>query len=306
VKWSHDSRADGREAQFHADPLITASLLITGSDAEPTADLYAFDLRSGRVVWKTPAAGGVGFGLLNNGSRGFALDMRGQVFSFELATGRRLWTFDEAREEGSRPPGAPALEGDRLFFASRSGTVYALDSGSGHVVWKRTLGETLNTSVLIVKDHILIGTAGGRLHRLDAATGAVTATLETGGPAFGTLVAAGGCVVSLSAPATVACVEPELGRVRWKQTTPEEISSFRPLVVDKVVVVGGTGGAVIAYRLEDGREIWRRNVRGAARGLGASAGVLYVGTLRGTVSAIQLPEEPAKPKPAPPAPHQAP
>lgn len=297
MRWSHDTRADGPRAEFHADPLVTANLVFAGSDAEPTAHLYAFDPGSGQVVWKTPAPGGVAFGVLAKGGRGFALDMRGQVFSFELATGQRLWTFEDAREE-ARPPGAPALAGDRIFFASRSGAVRALDLGSGRVLWKRSLGETLNTSVLVVKSHILVGTMGGRLHRLDAATGVVAGTLETGGPALGTLVEAGGCIVSLSAPATVACVAPDLGRVRWRQTAPEEISSFRPLVLGSLVIVGGNDGAVIAYRLEDGTEIWRRHVRGAARGLGASAGVLYVGTLRGTVSAIRLPEGPDKPKPA--------
>jgi len=291
VKWSYDTRADGPAAQFHGGPLIAADLILTGADAEPQASLYAFHRRTGRVVWQTPVPGGVPFDLQERGGRGFALDMRGRVFSFEIATGRRLWTFDGAKEEASRPPGAPTLAGDRLFFASRAGTVYALEADSGRVVWKRSLSEKLNTSVLSVDGHILVGTMGRRLYRLDAATGATVATFETGGMPLGTLVNAGACVVSLWAPDMVACVEPDLGRAKWKQATPKEISSFRPLIAGQSVIVGSDDGTVVAYALRDGSEIWRRHVQGAARGLGVDADVLYVGTLKGTVVALPLPKQ---------------
>jgi outer membrane protein assembly factor BamB len=266
-------------------------LVLTGSDGEPQASLYAFDRSTGHVVWKMPVPGGAPFDLQQRGSRGFALDMRGQVFSFEIATGRRLWTSDDVREEDSRPPGAPTLAGNRLFLASRTGTVCALEADSGRIAWKRSLNEKLNTGALFVEGHILIGTMGRRLYRLDAATGTTVATFETDGTPFGTLVDAGACVVSLQAPDMVACVEPDSGRAKWKQTTPKGISSFRPLIVGRSVIVGSDDGTVVAYALRDGREIWRRQVRGAARGLGVDADVLYVGTLKGTVAAIPLPKQ---------------
>jgi outer membrane protein assembly factor BamB len=217
--------------------------------------------------------------------------MRGQAFSFEIPTGRRVWTFEDVREESSRPPGAPVLAGDRLFFASRAGTVCALEADSGRVVWKRPLNEKLNTSVLFVDGHIIVGALGKRLYRLDAATGATAATFETDGTPLGTLVNAGTCVISLWAPDMVACVESGSGRTKWKQRMPREISSFRPLIVGRSVIVGSDDGTVVAYALRDGGEIWRRRVRGAARGLGFDGVVLYVGTLKGTVAAISLPKE---------------
>jgi outer membrane protein assembly factor BamB len=142
---------------------------------------------------------------------------------------------------------------------------------------------------------------GRRLYRLDAATGATAATFETDGTPFGSLVNAGACVISLWAPDTVACLESDSWRPKWKQTTPEEISSFQPLIVGRSVIVGSDYGTVVAYALRDGSEIWRRHVRGAARGLGVGGDVLYVGTLKGTVTAISLPKQAEDPQPVPPA-----
>ncbi len=289
MRWSHETREDGEAAQFHGDPLVAGDLIVTGSDAEPVANLYAFERRTGGLSWKKTVSGGVPVDVLERGSRGYTVGMSGEVFSFDIATGRTIWSFDGPKAVRPGFPLAAALVGDRLAYAARSGDVYALDVETGRVLWKRALGEELNTSLLRVDAHLVVGASSGRLYRLDPGTGSVVATLETGGMTYGTLVAGRGCLVVLWMPGTVACVEPTLKRIRWKQTAAKGFSAFRPLVLDTVVVTGTEDGNVIAYRLEDGKEAWRIPLPGVIRGLGAGGGVLYVGTLKGTVWALPLP-----------------
>jgi len=91
-----------------------------------------------------------------------------------------------------------------------------------------------------------------------------------------------------------------MGR-RLYRLAPKEISSFRPLIVGRSVTIGSDDSTVVAYALRDGSELWRRHVRGPARGLGIDGDVLHVGTLKGTVAAIPLPKQAGDPPPALPA-----
>jgi len=293
VRWSYDTRADGPPAQFHADPLITEELVIVGADVEPQPCLYAFSRQAGEVYWKEPLEGGIMGDVLRHGNDALVVSRHGEVLAFDLATGRRRLVFDKATRPpaGEGPPGSPALSGDRLFFALGSGEVYAVDVASGRQLWKRDLGTEPTTSVTVSGDALYVG-GRGRIYRLSPATGAVEATAETEGAAHGTILAAGECILTQWAHGTLACLDPALKSVRWRQRTPQEWSAEKPLVWQGAVLTGSKDGDVAGFRLSDGTEVVRLHVVGGmVRGLGlASDKLLIAGTLIGTVYALPLPD----------------
>ena len=298
LRWSYDTRADGPPAQFHGDPLITDTSVIVDTDVESQGHLYAFDRETGKVRWKQPLDGGSMGDVVRSRGDVVVLTMRGELVSFELATGRRNWTFDKAPRTpaGARPPGSPALAGSRLFFAARLGEVYALDAASGRLLWKQDLGIELNTSLTLSGDALYVAGIKGRIVKVSAVTGAVLAAFETGAVTYGTLVAAGECVIATQAVSEegagiLTCLDPALAGIRWRQRAPRQWSSFKPLAWHGLVLTGSESGDIPGFRLTDGTEAFRLHVTGVVRGLGlAGDRVLLAGSLRGTVYAVALPE----------------
>lgn len=298
IAWSYDTAQDGSPAQFHGDALITEDLVVVGSDARPMGQLYAFDRATGATRWKVPFPGGVTAQLHRHGDLVLAVAVAGEVWAVDLATGYPVWTYDRA-PEGTEDflSQDPAFDGGRLFVPWRPGVVDALDAPSGERLWRRELGTELNTSALVIGGELVVGAADGRLFRLAPATGEVLGSFTAAGLPYGDLTAAGGCLLVLSAegeldewmqpagPFHHTCLEPGLERLRWRYTSEQELSTFRPLVREGQVIAGGRD-FLIALDLAGGELLWQRPVEGVARGLGASEDALYVGTLGGKVFAL--------------------
>ncbi len=77
---------------------------------------------------------------------------------------------------------------------------------------------------------------------------------------------------------------------RWSRRTPHGWSSSRPYLWRGSVLVGSEAGELAALAIDDGMPIWTRRLNGVVRGIGHDADLLFVGTLKGTVSAVRPPE----------------
>jgi outer membrane protein assembly factor BamB len=277
---------------------VTEELVVVGSDAQPMGYLYAFDRGTGEARWKLPFPGGVAAELHRQGDTILAVAVAGEVWAVELATGYPVWTYTDVPETDRRShPGDPALAEGRLFVPWRPGAVDALDAATGERLWRRDLGATLNTSAAVVGGELVVGALDGRLYRLSPETGEILGSYDTGGAPYGDLVEAGGCLLALWAeggfdesmaaagPHVLACLEPGLGRVRWRHATESEWSTFRPLVWKGRVIAGGRD-VLLALNLANGDLLWELPIAGVPRGLGAAEEALYVGTLSGKVFAL--------------------
>lgn len=144
------------------------------------------------------------------------------------------WQIDVGTGDSS-----PALVGGQLFVHTRQGdeeVVRAIDAATGNEVWSDRYPAPTVT-----------GPAGSH-----------------GGPRSSPTVA-DGKVVTLGVSNVVSCYNTEDGKLLWrKDEFPGQwlpfFSSMSPLLVDGLAIthVGGPeGGALIAYRLESGEEVWR-------------------------------------------------
>ncbi len=298
VRWSYATSEDGTSAQFHGDVIVSADLVIVGSDAEPVALLYAFERATGKLRWSLPFPGGVASDLRRLGEAVLAVAVSGEVVSVDLESGEVRWRVDDPPDgaRGARN-GDPALAAGHLIAPWRPGVVDAFDAATGERLWRRQLGASLNTSAVAVGGEMWVGAVDGWLHRLRADDGEPLGSVAIGGMPYGDLVPAGECLLvlwsetDLEAPEgssgghVAACVEPASGTTRWRHESAGEWGTFHPLVRDGEVILGARD-LLLGLALTDGSLRWERPIRGLPRGLGTSQETLFVGTLAGPVFAL--------------------
>jgi len=289
-RWVYDTSADGPPAQFHGDLLLFGGRLFVGSDTDPVGYLYAFDAASGRLTWKLPSPGGVPARVLARGDLVYAQTAAGEVWAVDQATGELAWLH---RAVGPGAAGRrqvdPVLEGDRLVVGWPSGDVEALDGATGELLWRVQVGQRLNTSLVAVDGHVLVGSFDGKLHRLALADGRTRPPIDLGGLPYGDLIAIDRCLLVLHATAghSLSCLDAASGAKVWTRSFASEIDTFRPLVLGQAVVIG-YAGRLVALDLADGGEVWSCAVDGMPRGLNADGDRLFVGMQSGTVTALPI------------------
>jgi alcohol dehydrogenase (cytochrome c) len=93
-----------------------------------------------------------------------------QIVALDAATGRQFWTFrynipQTARNCCGRVNRGLAILGDTLFMGTLNSHLIAVNAKNGTLVWDTTVtttaGYPITVAPLVVKDKVIIGTAGG-------------------------------------------------------------------------------------------------------------------------------------------------
>jgi outer membrane protein assembly factor BamB len=289
-RWQYDTKADGPAAQFHGEPLLLGKRLIVAADSDPKGHLYAFDSATGDLQWKLPFEQGVAATPLLVDGRVIAVSMRGEVVAVDPNRGAIVW---RATPAGALTPlpyvPSPASAGKRIFVADNKNQVFALDAATGATLWHTTLSGRPNTALAVVGDALVLGTADGNLHWLALDSGEGKKRVHVEGIPYGTPMLAPPMLFVLAGNKLLA-LDAASGAVRWKQETPAEWTTYRPLVTGAIVIAGTEEKTLCAFDRATGATCWCRSVGQVPRGLGVSAdGVLYVGSLSGVVQAFTLP-----------------
>jgi len=295
-RWSQDVRPQGRGTSFHGDPLVIDSMLVIGTDggnADSTfGEIFAFDLASGRVLWKHSTTDGIVSDVCRVGDRLLAVTRADSLLCLDAATGRLAWSY---RGDGPLYEVAyrsPAVAGGRVFFPGSDGTVHALDAGSGRLLWKRDLRDRITTGILALGDALFLGASGVQVYRLRQDTGVVEARLNLKGPTLGPPTLVGDSLIVLVGERSLTCVGRSLAGIRWLQPFTDKLSSSRPYLWRGAVLAGTEKGELLAFRASDGLPRWSHPLKGVIRGIGTTNRVLYVGTQQGTVYAYARPALP--------------
>jgi alcohol dehydrogenase (cytochrome c) len=95
------------------------------------------------------------------------------VIALDAATGREFWIYEHKLPEVTYPCCGKvnrglAIHGKTLFMGTLDGKLLAIDAVSGQLRWQTTVvdyrkGYALTHAPLIIKDKVLVGTAGGEL-----------------------------------------------------------------------------------------------------------------------------------------------
>lgn len=180
--WKRDLATDYQlpPSSLDASPLVDGNLLILPIGGKPAAGVVAFDLLTGREVWRAldqAATWSSPLIVSAGGKRQLIVWMRQSVTSLNPTNGAVYWT--EPTVSGGSPGfsavSTPVLNGDRLLI---SGLMFQLDQDqpAAKVLWpdipsgtRRILSDT--STPLFRDDFVYCPRSGGQFVCLEAATG---------------------------------------------------------------------------------------------------------------------------------------
>jgi outer membrane protein assembly factor BamB len=240
-------------------------------------DVAAFDLESGRSLWRTrtkaPLAGGtgVGNGLVVVGSS------EGAVIALNAADGAERWRVKVNGEVLS----APAVATQAVVVRTVDGRLRGLAPDSGKELWlyeQQVPRLSLRGTAVpvIAGTAVICGFDNGKVVALNVSDGALlwetTVAPSRGRTELERLVdidsavqVFGGNVYAVGFQGRVAMLALDTGQIWWAQ----DASSYRGLAVDDDnVYISNADGEVVALKRTTGTEVWRQTAL-AHRGLSA-------------------------------------
>lgn len=230
------------------------------------SNVYALDLRSGRVVWKRlfRRIDGGPNGLASAGGRLFG-STDTTAFALDAATGRTVWTRRLTR--AAQPVDiAPLVSGGLVFTSSVGlhpggrGRLFALSAATGAVVWSFDTIERPWADPSVA-------TGGGAWWTPTLANGRLYVGTANPLPWGGTKRGPNGAAYAGLDRWTdsLLALDARTGRLDWfDQVTPHDVRDYDfglpPIVTGDLVIGGGKGGRVIAWNRSTHRRVWSASV----------------------------------------------
>lgn len=229
------------------------------------------------------------------GGRVFTLDATARVTALSASSGSAIWRVslvpENEREEGGFGGGL-AIENGRLYAATGFGTVVALDSATGKVLWTKNIGVPVRASPTAVDDKVFVVTTEGHVYALAGYDGGElwtfrgiperTSIISNPSPAVegGVVVVPypSGELVALRADDGTPVWTESLARTRTVSSLASLSDAARPAIAGGVVYAVGHGGRLIATEIKSGERLWSLNVAGTQAPVVAGDNVFVVDT----------------------------
>ncbi|AKB85879.1 PQQ-binding-like beta-propeller repeat protein [Methanococcoides methylutens] len=136
------------------DSVNSGSTIADGKRFEGVWDgyYYCFDEESGELIWNFTVAGNAqGTPAYDNGmvyltSWEYGVTYQGHVYCVDAETGELVWSQDSIKNSCTS---SPTIYGDTIYVTTfnfyDTGDLYAIDKGSGDVLWNRSIERTSST-----------------------------------------------------------------------------------------------------------------------------------------------------------------
>ena len=211
----------------------------------------------------------------------YAADRKGTVKAVNADDGKEVWSVNLAEKDGwfSRKPallsGGLTIAGGHVYVGSEKAQVYALDAGTGAIVWQTTAAGEVLSRPTASDGLVLVHTSNGQLQALDENSGVVKWTVNLDMPALSLrgesapAVAYGAAIVG-GDNGRVSAVLMQQGQLIWQQrisqaTGTTEIDRLSdvdttPVIVNGVVYALAYNGNLTALDLRSGQILWKREL----------------------------------------------
>ena len=184
LKWTKDFGHMKTKMGFGegASPALSGDTVVVNWDHEGDDFLVALDKRTGKEQWRTPRDEGTGWStpliVEHDGKRQIVVNATGKVRSYDLTTGKELWSC--AGQTANAIP-TPVAAGDTVYVTSgfRGSALYALQlgragdlTGTDAIRWTHNKSTPYVPSPLLVEDSIyVVANTDAKLSCVDTRTG---------------------------------------------------------------------------------------------------------------------------------------
>ncbi len=261
-------------------------------NAEPPAKLESFEEQVRlRSLWSRSTGDGADEQRVNLvptvvDDRVYVADRNGSVWAYELEDGRKIW---RTKTGVAISAGAGVGEGLVLVGSSEADLV-ALAADSGEERWRTSVSSEVLSVPKIYDSVVVIQTVDGNIAGLDAETGERLWIHDRSAPVLtlrgtSTPLVQQGLVMAGFATGKIIALEVQSGRQVWE--TPVAVAHGRselqrivdidadPVIRDDVLYVVSFQGRLVAISLQDGRQLWNRDMSAYA-GIAVDRDQVYV------------------------------
>jgi len=173
-----------------------------------------------------------------------------------------------------------ALVGDRAFFASDDGTLYAVTRDGGVEVWAVHAGQAPLSGPFAADGRLYLSDANGTIHAFTQADGSAVWTSAGSYATPSRAISSGGIVAFGTSDGVVVALDAATGTERWRVQLPASQELGAPAFADGRLYVG-TGIAYVALDAATGRTLWSADTHGEHTGSALVAdGIAYIGAFQ--------------------------
>ena len=180
---------------------------------------------------------------------------------------RQVWS---AHIPGSGPKqrlaASPVIGGGRVFAMDSQGVVHAFDAQTGRQAWEDSFRLTKSASssfgggAAFDNGKLYITTGLGEVASIDAATGAIKWRVKPAGPLRGSPTIGFGAVYVMTQDNQIVSLNEEDGASLWNESgSVAQTGVFGVAAAaagQGTIVAGYSSGELVAYRYENGRQLW--------------------------------------------------
>lgn len=186
--------------------------------ASMDGSLYAIDVESGSLVWKTALGNAmVSSPVLGEDGTLYVGSFDSQVIAVDSQDGSELWRADT----DDWVWGSPTLDGETLYVTDLGGDMYALDAANGSQRWSVSGEGAATGSPLVYNESVYYVTEGGELYSVSMEGAVRWSRSVEGASLYGSPVVFNDLVVVKSADAETILYAYDInGQAQW-QFSPE-------------------------------------------------------------------------------------
>ena len=252
--WGHES------GDFYiSSPVVSGGTVYIGAG---DGYLYALRAADGSARWRAKTGGRIRSTPAIADGVAYVGSYDGKLYAFDANTGARRWAFatlgaglNSASFGYDRRSiqSSPAVAGGEVFFGSRDGNVYAIDTTTGRERWHFDhVISWSNTSPAVDRGLVMAGSSDKVfVQGLDAVTGKERWRFTTALNVFGSPSVAGETVYDGDWAGNLYAIDERNGVERWRFHTSGAIFST-PAIADECVFFGSDDGGVYALNLTRG------------------------------------------------------
>ncbi len=280
--WKHDT---SKAVQY--SPVVTDGVVYIGAQGDVDYSVHALDAMSGEQVWAAgvPYPYGAEFAVTVANGKLYAPGASGEFYAMDASTGEVLWSLSVGM--GSESP--PTVV-DGVVYLTAVNTAYALREATGEEIW--SYGTEMFPAIdhpAVVVDGVYYFAPDSNLYALDVTTGHMNWYYPADGLITDAPVVAEGMVFVRSESGVFHALSAATGGPVWSwENTDSALRS--PTVVNGFLVAESQDGNLRALVAATGEEVWsfRKGYFDGVPSYTIADGMLYVGTLRGSVYAFAI------------------
>jgi outer membrane protein assembly factor BamB len=255
-------------------PILASPVVVNGTVYIGSADkhLYALDAATGQQRWAFATQDWIVSAVAYAGGRVIVASQDSHLHVVGAETGRRRLVYETGI--GRHIGAAPAVHGNRVYFCSVGGQVWAID-------WRATT-YPLERALLFWQTHLYLW---GMLSKSPVQKGSVW-TKRVGGDVRHTPALAHDMIYVTTSRGQVMALDTTTGIERWRADVGVNITAS-PTVAGAVVLVGTESGVVFGLDVHTGEWLWEFKTEGKITGSPIVAGeTMYVVSHDGTLYAV--------------------